>query len=326
MKPMIWFRGMLGAAAIVALTLAGGANAQTPAKVRFGVDSGTLGSQVWVAKDKGYFAKYGIDADVSPFSFGVDTVDAALLDRVDFGMALDFPISTRLQTDQLTVLAAIIEPEPGFHKFAARKGIESAKDLGGKSVGIAKGTSQHLVTIKYIENAGVKLSDVTLVPLASQLEIIAALRAGRIDAAFVWVDGVNQARQIPDVTILGDDRPANLRQAGYLVGRKAFVAENADITVAVLKALAEATEWMAANNDEAATLIAARNKGQVENIKVQLKTQNFTISLKPQNVDIFRTMTGFAFENGMTKALVDPAAHIDASFLRKADPARVTLP
>ena len=37
-------------------------------------------------------------------------------------------------------------------------------------------------------------------------------------------------------------------------------------------------------------------------------------------------IAAFAFDNGMTKTLLDPAAFIDASFLKKAAPERVTLP
>lgn len=63
------------------------AQAQTPAKpvkVRFGVDSHIFSTQFWVAKEKGFFASRGIQPDLSVYSFGIDTLNAALLDQVDF--------------------------------------------------------------------------------------------------------------------------------------------------------------------------------------------------------------------------------------------------
>lgn len=317
-------RGLL-AAVLGTMLVAASSAANAADDVTIGVDFNILGSQVWVAKDKGFFEKHGVNADVQPFAFGIDTIDAALTGQIDFGLALDFATTTRLQSGQLTIVSAIIEPEAGFHKLAVNDTIQKPEDLAAKRIGLANGTAQHLVTLNYLKNAGIDPANATIIPLPSLLEIIASLRAGRLDAAFVWGDGVAQASEIPGFKILGDDKPANVRLYGYISTTKAFAAENPKAVENTLRALAEATDWMESNFDEAVDIVASHAKSPRDRVKAQMEIQHFTISLKPEQLEGFERIADFAATNGVTKARVEPADFIDPSFLKAVDPGRVTL-
>ena len=72
-----------GLAAGLLLLSAQIAGAQQLEPVRFGVDAYTTGSQIWVAKEKGYFTKQGIDAQITTFATGVEAIDALLIGRAD---------------------------------------------------------------------------------------------------------------------------------------------------------------------------------------------------------------------------------------------------
>lgn len=313
-------RRLLAAAAMLIVATTSAFTADT---VRIGVDFNILGAQVWIAQEKGFFERNGVNAEIKPFAFGIDTIDAALTGQLDFGLGLDFATTTRLQSGQLRIVSAIIEPEAGFHKLAVAQGIAKPEDLTGKTIGIAKGTAQHLVTIGYLQNFGVK--DTTLTALPSLLEIIASLRAGRIDAAFVWGDGVAQAKDIPGVTIMGDDKPANVRLHGYISTTNQFAEQNPQAIVSTLKALTEATDWMEANWDEAVDIAASHAKSPKEVVAAQMKSQHYTISLKPAQVEGFDKIVAFALENGIIKAPLQPRDYIDPSFLKQVDASRVTL-
>jgi NitT/TauT family transport system substrate-binding protein len=323
-KVSVLLRGLL-AAALGSVLVATSSAANAADDVTIGVDFNILGSQVWVAKDKGFFEKNGVNADVQPFAFGIDTIDAALTGQIDFGLALDFATTTRLQSGQLKIVSAIIEPESGFHKLAVNDTILKPEDLAAKRIGLANGTAQHLVTLNYLKNAGIDPADATIIPLPSLLEIIASLRAGRLDAAFVWGDGVAQASEIPGFKILGDDKPANVRLYGYISTTKAFAAENPKAVENTLRALAEATDWMEGNFEEAVDIVASHAKSPRDRVKAQMEIQHFTISLKPEQLAGFEKIADFAATNGITKARVEPADFIDPSFLKAVDPARVTL-
>lgn len=295
---------LLGVLMVILLSAVPPAGAQAPVTVRFGVDSFILGSPVYIADELRIFQKLGIKPVIQPFSFGIDTIDGVLAGRTDIGFALDFPLLLRLQTGQLRVIAAVIEPEPGFHKLAARRGITGAADMRGKRLGIAQGTLQHFVTIRYLQISGVSPAEAQLVPLPSLFEIVAALRRGSIDAAWVWGPGTDEAQQIEGVRILTDDSAAQHRSYGYMAVGAQYLARNQDAVVAALKALAEATDWMNKNLPASAKIISKRNNAPEDRVLTELRKQNSTVSLQRRHINALSELLGFMLENNMLRTRV----------------------
>jgi len=291
--------------------------------VRLGTDFNVLGAQIWIAKEKGFFEKYDIDAQIKSFALGVDTIDATLTGALDFGVGLDFATLSRLQSGQLKILSAIIEPEAGFHKLAVLQEIKQASDLAGKTIGVANATSQHLVTVNYLKNLAI--DDVTLVSFSSLIEIVASMRAGRIDAAFVWGDGVAQAQDIPGVHILSDDKPANIRASGYLSTTKFFAENRPDSVENTLRALIDATLWMDDNFDEAVDIVARYARAPRDVVATQMEIQHYMIALTSSQLAGFDKIADFAADTNITRSRIEPRDFIEASFLRNIDAARVTL-
>jgi NitT/TauT family transport system substrate-binding protein len=322
---MIRFALKVTLLAVVLAGVAASTQAQGPLTVRFGVDQFILGAPVHVAAELGIFRRYGIRPVIQPFPLGIDTVDAVLAGRTDVGFALDFPLLIRLQTGQLRVVAAVIEPEGGFHKLAVRRGINTAADLRGKRLGIAQGTAQHYVTLKYLQNSGVALSEVSLVPLPSLFEIIAALRRGTIDAAWVWAQGTDEAQQIEGVRILTDDRVVRQTSFGFMTVSRQFLASNPDTLVAVLRAIIEATEWMNRNMPVAARIIASRNGAPEDRTLTELRRQNATVSLERKHIDALVDLLDFMLTNQIIRTRVTVPDFFVVRPLRQADPARVKL-
>lgn len=316
---------VLVAALAVAVLTGAPVRAQAPVPVSFGVDSFILGAPVHVAVERGIFQKYGIRPIVQPFSFGIDTVDGVLAGRIDVGFALDFPLLIRMQTGQLRVIAAVIEPEPGFHKLAARRGVAGAADMRGKRLGIAQGTLQHFVTIRYLQVNGVSPAEVQMIPLPSLFEIVAALRRGSIDAAWVWGQGTDEAQQIEGVRILTDDSAAQHRSYGYMVVSAKYLQTRPDAVVAVLKALVEATDWMNQNLPAAAKIISQRNKAPEDRVLTELRRQNSTVSLQRKHIDALSGLLGFMLENQILKTSIKVPDFFVIRPLQQAAPARVKI-
>lgn len=308
-----------------AAVLTAAASAQAATNVSIGVDFNVLGAQVWVAQDKGFFKKHDVNVDVRAFALGIDTIDATLTGQLDFGIGIDFATLTRMASGHLKIVSGALDPEAGFHKLAVNSSIKKPEDLAGKKIGIAQGTAQHLVTINYLKNYGIDPSKAQLIPLPSLLEIIAALRSGQIDAAFVWGDGVAQAEKIPGVTILSDDKPAHVRLHGYLATTNAYAANNKQAVEDTLRALIDATDFIDNHFDEAVDIVAKHAKAPRESIAAQMKNQHYTISLTPEQLAGFELIADFAAANHITKTKIDPRKYIDPSFLKAVDPSRVTL-
>jgi ABC-type nitrate/sulfonate/bicarbonate transport system substrate-binding protein len=310
---------------VAALLLACGNAARASDTVRFGIDANSLGAQVWVASDRGYFARHGVDPQIVTFALGVDAVDATLTGRVDVATALDFPVAMRLRSNQLLIISSIMEPETGFHKLAVNASIRTPADLAGKRIGDVRATAQSVVTAAYLEHYHIAPSAVTLVPMQDLFDEIAALRAHRLDAAFVWANGVPQALLIPGVRILSDDSAANVHAFGYLVTNVRYARAHALPLERVLMALSEATAYIHAHHRDAAALVAAHVHAPVDSLDAVMQQSNYTISLKPQDRTSFITLATFASQTAPVKTPIDPSAAFDPEFLQHAVPAADTL-
>lgn len=311
------------AALAAALGVTTTARAADMATVRIGVDPYTTGAQIWVAKEKGFFEAHGIDAQISTYATGIEALDATLTGNADIGVGLDFPTALRMQSKQMTILAAIFKSNPGWHKLAVSAKIQSDADLKGKSFGIATGTAQHLVTVQFLEQKGLTPADYTLVPFSSLVEIVASLKAGRIDGAFVWADGVKMSTDTPGIHILTDDSEAKLRQWAYVSANAPFARKNREAVVNVLRAMNDATEFLRSNPDEAAAMIARNTKAPQDSVRKLLELNSFQLDLTDDERAGFGVIADFASSVIKTPVSFDTA--VDPSYLEEAVPGAVTL-
>jgi len=319
------FTSLVTAASLVLMFLATPvATAQaTPAKVTIGVDSFVLGAQAWVAQDLGLFKKYGINANIRTFSTGVGTLDAVLTGQTDIGFGIDFAVLTRMSSKHLRVISECMNPDPGFHKLAVWSGITGAKDLAGKSMGVAQGTAQQYVTYKYLEVNGIPASSVKLENMGDLFNIISALRSHRIDAAWVWGNGVDQAKAINGVSILTNDSAAKVNYVGYIVSSPGFAQDHTDTAANLLKALSDATDWMNNNMQQAADIVAKNIHAKPDAVLAAMKGENYVIELKRANLDSMSELGNFMVQHGIIKEKLNPLDYVDSAPLKKALPGKV---
>ena len=294
-----------------------------PAKVTIGVDSFVLGAQAWVAQDLGLFKKYGIDANIRTFSTGVDTLDAVLTGQTDIGFGIDFAVLTRLSSKHLRIISECMNPNPGFHKLAVWNGISGPQDLVGKSMGVAQGTAQQYVTYRYLEVNHIPASSVKLVDMGGLFNIISALRSHRIDAAWVWGNGVDQAKAIKGVSILTNDSAAKVNYVGYIVSSPTFLKDHTDTAGKLLKALSEATDWMNQNMQKAADMVAKNIHAKPAAVLASMKPENYVIELKRANLDSMTQLGSFMVKHGIIKENLNPLDFVDSTPLKKVLPGKV---
>lgn len=313
--------GVLSAALLFGTQLA---SAQDLQPVRFGVDAYTTGSQIWVAKDKGFFAANGIDPQITVFATGVEGIDALIVGREDMAVGLDFPVISRVKEDNMTILAGIFHSTPGFHKLVVNNDIKAPADLVGKKIGVATGTAEHLITMRYLEINGISEDQVEIVGFTSLMEIVASLRSGRIDASFVWADGTDKAIEGGNHYVLVDDSAAERSSSAYIVASTAFTAEHPEATVGVLKAMDQASAFIQENPDEAAAIIAAGTRAPAETVRNLISFNEFDLALTDYELKGFQEVADFLAKT--RDSIVQFSSVVDPSFLAEAAPDKVQLP
>jgi ABC-type nitrate/sulfonate/bicarbonate transport system substrate-binding protein len=136
------------------------------------------------AAEKGYYDKYGLSV-TAPASDNA-TVKSALVAGAS-------PLAGLATVDVLGLISSGVKLEIiGCQQLSvpfqmwATSDIKTAKDLKGKTIGVTGLTSSlGISTLQYLTANKMTASDVTIVPLGSVPNLLAALTSGRIDASLL---------------------------------------------------------------------------------------------------------------------------------------------
>ncbi|QWU16481.1 NitT/TauT family transport system substrate-binding protein [Paenibacillus sophorae] len=325
---------MLLTGILISLAGCGDAKAETkeasdaPAlqKVRIGGDSAIFSLQFRVAKAEGFFEKNGIDAEISTFSFGIDTLNAVLTDRVDVGEAMDYAALSALSKGDLKVLSLFSSPKATSSKLYARDGISRPEDLIGKKLGVQKGTVNEYIWGKYFETFHIDKKDVTLVPLQSTAEILAAYDRGDIQAAWFGTAFFDKAEKVEGSKALNDQSAINIRTKGFLVAKDSLIKDKPQISAGLNKALAEASQYITDHPEEAAELAFKEVKIPKDNALREIKNEwEFDVRFNQEDYDQLKEIKEWSVANGYIEQDFKLDDKLALEGLKEAFPDKVTI-
>lgn len=231
--------------AVLALTTAMGSVAMakdqvTVAALRF-VSSGPL----FVAKDKGYFADAGIDAQFKFFTAAQPVAVAIASGDADFGVtAFTAGFFNIASMGALQVVAAQLHEVKGFEGSAILasneawdNGLTSVQDLPGHSFALTTtGSSFHYMIGQIADELGFGLDAVTLRPLQSVGNMIGALRSNQIDSLIIVPHIAKPLLKAGDAHLLGWVSDYAPYQVGGLFTSTANVTDRSDVVRRFIKA------------------------------------------------------------------------------------------
>lgn len=299
--------------------------AEQPEKVRIGADSAAFSLQFRVAKAKGFFEKNGIDAEVQTFSFGIDTLNAAVLGQVDTAEGMDYAVASRLAKGSLKVVGLINTPKEKNGELFVKGDIIKPGDLKGKKLGVAKGTVNEYIWARLLEKYKIDEKDVTLQYLQSAPEILAAIERGDVDAAFF--DGANKAKaaKVEGVKSIGDYSLIGFRQRGYFVLQEGLVKDKPEVVTRLFNALEEATQYIKENPEDTADIAFKELKLPREAILSEIKDNwDYDIRFTQEDYDHLKGVYEWSNENGLIKEKFDLKDKVVIEPLKKAFPDKVT--
>jgi NitT/TauT family transport system substrate-binding protein len=146
---------------------------------------------VFIAKERGYFEKEGLDVELARFDAAQPVALAVASGDADFGVtAFTAAFFNLAGKGALKVIAAQSREEPGYDfvayvasKQAYAAGLHTPKDLAGKSVAISTvGSSFHYVLGMLAAKYGWPADSLQLKPMQSIPNMVAALAGGQVDA------------------------------------------------------------------------------------------------------------------------------------------------
>lgn len=295
-------------------------SAQADEKVRYATDGYSLGAIIVLAAEKGYFKEEGIDPIVQSYAYGVDTVDAVLAGQADFGIIMDMPLVSRLSSGKLVSPAIAGMPKAGFHKLYVESSIDVPAGLKGKTIGVAAGTAQEFVTRNYlIQNGLDPEKDVTVVNFTDLFSIVGAMKAGRLDAAWIWGEGVDAIKPDSNFKFIADDNIVNVGGSALLATSKVFATDHPELMVKSLKAMSKAADFINANMDEAADIVARKLGADTEKVKKAMSDNRYALNFAVKPMNNMRAKYEFLVKAGKVKPF-DFNAEFSTAALKEAVP------
>lgn len=244
MKSRSSIRIMLLGAVLALSTLMGGVavakDQVTIAALRF-VSSGPL----FVAKEQGYFADEGLDAQFKFFSAAQPVAVAIASGDADFGVtAFTAGFFNIASMGALQVIGAQLHEVKGFEGSAIlasneayKNGLTSVQDLPGHSFALTTtGSSFHYMIGQIADKLGFSLDDMTLRPLQSVGNMIGALRSNQIDSLVIVPHIAKPLVKSGSAHLLGWVSDYAPYQVGGLFTSTANVENHADMVRRFVKA------------------------------------------------------------------------------------------
>lgn len=281
-----------------------------------------------IAKEKGIFEKNGIDVQLQIIDGLGERKQAILANKIQ-AMATALDVAVSLEGDGVaTKIVWAFDSSNGADGIIVKngKGINTVADLKGKEIALPEAATSHFFALTVLDKAGLSDKDVKIVNMTAG-EAGAAFVAGKVDAAVTWEPWLSKgAKAEGKVLVSTKDTPGLI--ADIVAFRADFVKSNPTEVQAFVNSLKEATDFMAANKEEAYKIIAAGFKMKPEEIKDDMGTLTFydlngnktffgAVDKPGQIYDVAKKAGQFYFEKKKISKQPNTVDMIDSSFLSK---------
>lgn len=189
--------------------------------------------------------------------------------------------------------------------------IQSIQDLKGKRVVLNKGSNVHYLLLKLLEANKLTLDDIHVVYLPPS-DARAAFEKGAVDAWVIWDPFFAAAEQQIGARVIatGDNLVSN--HQFYLADRK-FAEAHPKVIQAVVNELNLSTEWVEANQDEAAKLLQKPTGLDFNILKSSISRMGFGVTPISAQVSKEQQQVADAF---FEQKLIPHKLNIDAAIIK----------
>ncbi|MGG1129406.1 aliphatic sulfonate ABC transporter substrate-binding protein [Bacillus amyloliquefaciens] len=299
-----------------------GGGGKTVKEIRIGIQQSL--SPLLIAKEKGWFEeafkKDGIKVKWVEFQSGPPQFEGLAADKLDFSQVGNSPVISGQA-------AGIDFKEIGLSQDGLKangilvnkgSGIQSLKELKGKKIAVAKGSSGFDFLYKALDKAGLSADDVTIIQLQPD-EAVSAFENKSVDAWSIWEPYLSIETLQHGAEILANGESTDLYSPGFTLVRTGFSKEHPDEVVRFLNVFNKAVTWQKEHKDKAVSLYA---KIKHLNPKVVRNVLNNTEPLnEPIDDDIVKAQQETADFQYRTKAIhkkIHVKDVVDNSFIKKA--------
>ncbi|MCP6682467.1 aliphatic sulfonate ABC transporter substrate-binding protein [Bacillus nakamurai] len=297
-------------------------NGQPVKEIRIGIQQSL--SPLLIAKEKGWFEeafkKEGVKVKWVEFQSGPPQFEGLAADKLDFSQVGNSPVISGQA-------AGIDFKEIGLSQDGLKangilvnkgSGIQSLKDLKGKKIAVAKGSSGFDFLYKALDKAGLSADDVTIIQLQPD-EAVSAFENKSVDAWSIWEPYLSIETMQHGAKILANGESTDLYSPGFTLVRTGFAEEHPEEVVRFLQVFNKAVTWQKEHKEEAAALYAKIKNLDTSVVKNVLNnTEPLNEAITDDIVKAQQDTADFQFKTKAINKKIDVKDVVDNSFIKKA--------
>ena len=215
---------------------------------------------LYVAKEKGYFEKEGLDVEiVQPPEDGADALVAS--GKAQFGVSFQDSLAPGVAGANAlpnTAVAALIQHNTSGIISRKGEGMERPKGLEGKKYATWDAPIEKAMMQYVVEKDGGDFSKVELIP-STVTDEVSALKSKSVDAIWIFYAWAGVATEVADLETdyfaFKDINPVFDYYTPVVIANNDFLEEKPDTAKAFLQALKQGYEDAIADPDEAASIL-----------------------------------------------------------------------
>lgn len=204
----------------------------------------------YIAQAEGFFKARGIKVQLVYFPVYSDSVQAFDTGKIDMLSAAVPDIISPYVNDIGLKTVLVLDNSNGADGLVARNGINSIKDLKGKSVATEYGTIEHFFLLNALKKAGLTEKDINFVNL-SVSDAAPAFLSGKVDAACLWEPSLSKALSKKDSKLLISSKDTPGLIPDVLVANKDMVDNGKGDIEKIINAYYDSMEFYVKNKDKA---------------------------------------------------------------------------
>ena len=295
-------------------------------KVRMGLSSVSgLHSAMWVAEERGFFRKYGIDAEVIVTGQGGTAGIGALLanDIQMVSSAGDILVAAALRGGDTVMVAGVVNK--GLQRIITKPEIKTPVDLKGKRVGVTRiGAVSHSVLLMMLQRWKMTVNDIQVMQVGSSPNMLASLDKGGLDAAVLTIPSMFVAED-RGYRVLLDMADTDIYYLHTMIATtRNYIKNNRDKVARFLKAYLEGLAFVKQHKKESIDVVKKKLRigaEQERNLEksIDLLSAKYYEQIPYPSMRGVETVLGFVEKDNPKAKSADPKSFVDDSLLREIE-------
>jgi ABC-type nitrate/sulfonate/bicarbonate transport system substrate-binding protein len=306
------------------------ATSAKPEKVTIMLDwtPNTNHTGLYVAKEKGYFSKAGLDVEIVPPSSQGTVEQLVATGKADFGISAQEQVTdARVQGLPLVSIATILQHNTSGFASLANKNIHTAKDFEGKTYG-GWGLPSETATIKALmEKDKADINKVKMINIGDA-DPVASMAKGSVDLTWIFYGWEGIQAELAGTPLnmiwLKDINSALDDYTPVLVTSEKMIQEKSDVVHRFAQAVSEGYRYAIKNPDDAANILI---KNAPEADQQLIKKSQAWISPQyqadasqwgVQKASVWHNYAQWMFDHKLIEKMIDTDKAFTNDFLPKA--------